>query len=532
MKKFFTPINIVFVLHLIVVGLIALGIVPREASFALLAVVLFFLIFSSLEDSLAYTVRTIPFFIALPLTESFDSFNMWRVISFVVFMKWFANQNWEKWKTSFDIPRYWKQHQFEFFAIIVLVISAVSILDAADPVAAGKRVIYFGNMILLYPVVKHVVGKEGGLERTMKNIAAGTLIVVAVGYMQFATAINWDFMRFVNFWALNVQEGFYGEAWSSIVYRANTWFAYLGGGGLRLRIFSTFPDSHSMPLYLLMGLVSFLTLVCAKIKKPWQLSGSITSARKLHFHRLSEIRFDRFILLFCIPLILFVVILSGTRGIWVSALFPLIATVGLLVWKKIEHKKVVVLGFLVLCMFLFLLPAASYLYTIPQFNPAGEEDEEAFLARLRSSLSTTEVSNNARIEIWLKTLVSLQKAPLLGVGIGNFPTVLDQDVGLAKAGSSAHNIYLHVAGEIGFVGGVIFTLALFLLLEHAFQVFTKSRDEQYRIFGFFALLFMVWVFGYSLTDAALFDERAFLIFVASAAMITAVYDTLVPQRQE
>src|SRR3989338_5106073 len=103
----------------------------------------------------------------------------------------------------------------------------------------------------------------------------------------------------------------------------------------------------------------------------------------------------------------------------------------------------------------------------------------------------------------MKTLVSFARAPLLGVGIGNFPIVLDQDISLAKAGSSAHNLYLNVAAEIGFIGGILFALALALLLQYSFTIFVKSKEAELRLFGLFALLFLIWVFGYSLTDAAL-----------------------------
>lgn len=514
-QKLASSLNIVFLLQLTVVGLIATGFVEREAALALLAVVLFFLIFSSLEDALCYTVRSIPFFVALPLTESFDSFNMWRVVIGVVFLKWVLQQDIRGWIKNFNAGKCWRENQFEFLAIIVLLLAVFSLIKATDLISGIKRIIYLSNIIMLYPVTKSVIqSNKSALKRVMKNIAVGILVITSVGYLQLATAFSWDFMRFVYFWAKKVQYGFYGEAWSSIVYHSNTWFAYLGGGGLRLRVFSTFPDSHSLPLYLLMGLISFLTITF------WGLGGLSSlwkSLWKLNFHKL--------ILFSCVPLILFVIILTGTRGIWVSAVFPIFIALGLFIWRKIPHKRILAFILSVLFLFLLLLPVASYFYSFPQFNPALEEEEnEAFLSRLRSSISTSEVSNNARIEIWLKTLLSFQKAPLLGVGIGNFPVVLDQDVSLAKAGSSAHNLYLNVAAEIGFIGGILFALALFLLLANAFQVFIRSTDDKIRAFGLFALLFLVWVFGYSLTDAALFDERAFMMFTATSAMIMATYE--------
>jgi len=518
-EQLLTPLNIVFILHLFVVGLIAIGAVEREAAFALLGVVLFFLIFSPLEDTVLYTVRSIPFFVALPITESFDSFNMWRIVIGVLFLRWCIPQRKEiiTRLRTFNFTRFWRENQFEFFVLCIFGLSFLSLREANDLSAGLKRIIYFGNMAVLFPVIKScVVADRTMLGRLMKNITITMGILVVISYLQLASAFQWDYMKFVNFWALKVQYGFYGSAWSSIVYQANTWFAYLGGGGLRLRIFSTFPDSHSFPLYLLMASISFFSLVMAR---------AIAGKEKT--------RAIKFLLFACIgiPTVFLTIISTGTRGIWVSVVFPLLLTLGLFFYRPIPHKRLMAFALASLLIFLLLLPLTSLIYSFPQFNPSLEEKEdEAFLARLRSSLSLTETSNNERIEIWMKTLVSFARAPLLGVGIGNFPIVLDQDISLAKAGSSAHNLYLNVAAEIGFIGGILFALALALLLQYSFTIFTKSKDAGLRLFGLFALLFLTWVFGYSLTDAALFDERAFLMFTLTSAMITAGY-TLTTQKR-
>lgn len=518
-RRQLTPLNIVFFLHVFVVGLIATGMVEREAAFALLAVVLFFLIFSPFEDTVLYTVRSLPFFIALPVTESFDSFNMWRVVIGVLFLRWIILQRKEAIAQlrTFNFKRFWKENQFEFLALCLFGLSFLSLLKAGDLSVSLKRIIYFGNMAALFPIVKgSILSNRMMPRRLMKNIIVSMGILVVISYLQLYTAFQWDYMKFVNFWALKVQYGFYGDAWSSIVYQANTWFAYLGGGGLRVRIFSTFPDSHSFPLYLLMACISFLSLaVGTKVIR-------------------KEERNSRGSMLFALLLILpifFILILTGTRGVWVSVVFPIVLAFGLCAYRKIPHRRLAAFALASLLMFLLLLPLTSYVYSFPQFRPAREgQEDEAFLARLRSSINFSETSNNERIEIWMKTLVSFTKAPLLGVGIGNFPIVLDQDISLAKAGSSAHNLYLNVAAEIGFIGGVLFALAGALLLQYSFTIFAKSKDAELRLFGLFALLFLAWVFGYSLTDAALFDERAFLMFIVTSAMIVSGY-VLTTQKQ-
>ena len=105
--------------------------------------------------------------------------------------------------------------------------------------------------------------------------------------------------------------------------------------------------------------------------------------------------------------------------------------------------------------------------------------------------------------------------------MGNFPIVLNQDLALAKAGSSAHNIYLQIASEMG-IPALIFTLwFLWLLMQKIYNNFIYSKDWEIVVYNGSALIFIPWVLVYCLTDVALFDERAFLLFVTTVSLVLA-----------
>ncbi len=140
------------------------------------------------------------------------------------------------------------------------------------------------------------------------------------------------------------------------------------------------------------------------------------------------------------------------------------------------------------------------------------------------------------MEIWKKTAVSIIKHPLLGVGIGNFPTVLSQHTDLAKAGSSAHNLYLNIAAEIGLIGLLASLGILWTILKRGWTVFASPRFDLFgdprsnllKIYSGAFVLYSLWVLFYSLTDAILFDERVFLIFAINSAVILGLYKTKDP----
>ncbi len=390
----------------------------------------------------------------------------------------------------------------------------LSLLAAADLGAGLRRVIYFMNLVMIYPVILTTVKNKETLERLFKNILIPLSIVVGIGYIQLWLTYKWDFMHFAAFWAKNVELVFYGTNWSTIVYHSNTWFAYLGGEGLRLRVFSIFPDSHSFPIYLVMGLAIFFALVLYRV--------DLRSLSMKHAWRGLPQHYAFAIAVAGLASFLFLILLTGTRGIWLSVVSPMMVTILYLIAGK-KHKNLVRVSGSMLLIFVFLIPFASYLFSLPQFTGGGEIDKtperKAFFARFKSSFNPEETSNEGRIFIWTQTFKSLTEHPLLGVGVGNFPVVLGQDVSLAKAGSSAHNLYLNIAAEMGIPALIVFLLLLFELLRRSFLVFLNTRDQFLRSFSWLSILSLLWILAYSLTDAALFDERAFLMFVVFVGAI-------------
>ena len=73
--------NWVFIIQLVLFGLIVIGFVPRMVVPYLVGVLAVYLLFVPLEDATVFFVRSIPFFLAIPITSTFDNFNTWRLLS-------------------------------------------------------------------------------------------------------------------------------------------------------------------------------------------------------------------------------------------------------------------------------------------------------------------------------------------------------------------------------------------------------------------------------------------------------------------
>src|SRR3989338_7306862 len=478
-------LNWIFVGQLILFGLIITGVLPRAVVPYLAGALAIYVLLSSLEDATVFFVRSIPFFLAIPITATFDNFNTWRIISGIIFIKWLVKSKNLNPKSIYIVIRsYLGVNMFKkisFPLMSLLLLSTLSIIPAPDKILAVKRIIYFINLSL-------------------------------IGFIQLISTYFIDIYQFMRIWGEGIQCVQFGNQWCDIAVQVgNTWFAYYGEQ-LSLRVFSLFPDSHSFPQFLLLGLSSIFVIALSRVAKEHHSSFKkmITTRSRL--------------IVTAIPLIFLASILTGTRGIWAGGIGALMAG-GFYVYilSKNNHqtpKRVLIYLTSYISIFFLLFTIAFPIFESPQFL-LSKGDSLLFGRRIRSIIDFGETSNSQRIAIWKSSLVSIKNHPLLGVGMGNFPIVLNQDLALAKAGSSAHNIYLQIASEMG-IPALIFTLwFLWLLMQKIYNNFIYSKDWEIVVYNGSALIFIPWVLVYCLTDVALFDERAFLLFVTTVSLVLA-----------
>lgn len=508
MKKLIFWFNLFFVIT------IAVGAMPRQFSFILLAVYLGYVIFAKIDSALLLFAASIPFFIALPITPSFDNFNIWRLVLAVIFIKWAIYNIPFKNKLSFSqIWAYLKNNRIEALALALGIIGTISAFWSPYTMAALKRVIYFANIGVLFLITKDLVAKHEGLTlKLLKYFLLGGLMLTTIGFLQLVTAFYLPFWDFHYFWAKTVMLGLYGTDWSNIAEKANTWYSY-SGGGLMLRMFSTFPDSHSFPIYLIFSMTALFTLFYETLSE--KVRQSATTIKQIA--RANKPIFKKYFLLFL--LLALATILSQTRGVWLAIIVPLAVSLYLIKkgYKTIENKLLASSFIIFAGIFIFTF-AFSY---IPQFRLGSQTGGGSFfLKRIISTINPDETSNFGRVEIWKATLKSIVKHPLLGVGIGNYPLVLKQDEHQSKAGSSAHNLYLTVIAEIGILGGILFVWFLYEPIRQALILYKKHKNIVIQIFGFFTVIMILWIYAYSMTDAVLFDERTFLATMLFFGMVS------------
>ena len=522
MRHYLTHLNIVFTVVFVLVFLIAFGFLPREVSFVVLSIYIGYLLLAPLRSNVELFLRSIPFFIALPISADFDNLNIWRVVLMFVFIRWALEKN--RWYYALisvfsrkGAREFIKNKRMEALGILFLILAGASIFVADDTGAALKRWIYLINAAFLFVVIRSLIlEKPKNAERFMRSFALAGILAVVIGFIQFFSAYLVPPYNFHWWWGQIVSLNMYGQNWSDIVTDfGNTWFSY-ARNTLRLRMFSTFPDSHSFPMFVIMTFPAIIYIVFSKFSLYTQM---LTISLKKAFFMAVRDR-DAWLIDGGFALMNLALILTGTRGIWVSVILTFVV-IGWLAWRGNTRRLAVLLSVIV-AIYLMMFPIYFGIISTPQFQESGASTG-AFSKRVSSIIDFGETSNAGRIAIWQKTLKSIADKPLLGVGVGNFPVVLAQPLSYMLAGSTAHNLFLHIAATIGIPGLIVF---LAMLWEFARVSWRKIKEGPRMPLGLYfavALFSLIWLMGYSLTDAALYDGRALLGFMAFMGITVGLY---------
>jgi len=521
--------NIIILLtELVVIFLMVFGVVPREASLFLTGLMIFYFIFAPLKDSFWVFIASIPLFVALPLTENFDYMANWRILLVVLFLVLFFRQGVSinlvknslgKWRLKENL----KHGLIEYLVGVFLIIGALSLFVADDLWIGAKKIIFLINVFLLFLIIRNLINKnKEAVSEILSALKVAVGLTLAIGFTQLIVVFFIPLHSFWHFWDRQVISVFYGQNLSELLSYSNTWFSYYAYQSPTLRMFSIFPDSHSFALFCVLSLPFLLAMIFTK-------------------HAKKKLYLGYFLLIVCLMAIIF----SGSRGAWVSALgalliflFSILLFYSPTIRSKTDFfipkiignwKKKIQLIFGCLIIFFLLFPIASGILLLSERTRTGmapKMETISFFERARSIADFAETSVRGRLEIWQRTIDSIAARPVLGVGIGNYPLVLNEEMSSVKRGASAHNLYLDVAAEMGIFALLVLLAIFWQIIKKLWLIFQDKKeikDAYLQSWASFFFLALIWVLGYSLFDVVLLNDKVLLFFMANLGLLYASF---------
>lgn len=529
------------------VSLVAVGAwSPQTIVWSFILLCLFVLLASPFK-SLLLLVLSIPFSVMVPIPH-LPELPMWRLLFLLLFFVWvvrlvIGQRAWffrvlsvrkssndtlktaSSFKLSVAITAvkrvYSRLMPWDKIALILFVISLLSLTIARFPVHGLKQVFYVLNIYMLYLVAIHVVTDQVKIKKLIDITTASLLIMLGWGIVQYVASLFFSPYYFWQYWATQFSGVYFGQSLANVLTYSNSWFS--GGQGTQaLRMFGILQDTHSFGvviIFLLGFLLPKFDLTKGSIK------GFISQQKKL--------------LLVLVLVSAFAIMASGTRGVWLSMLGPLSITF-LFIWKKfmLSFSKLALAVYSLIIALFILSPFISQgINLLRTYN-----SNDNFLGRVTSIYDLSETSNVGRLDMWHESLKYAFLHPF-GVGFGNFVVSIVPEVplnssysevssakdlryNLPKGFITAHSLYLQLLVELGLAGLLAFCLYWWEYFEQLFRFLMNqpTLENYYSRLSLSLGLAIIWLLTYGVFDVTILNDRVLqyllMILAISGLMFT------------
>ena len=247
---------------------------------------------------------------------------------------------------------------------------------------------------------------------------------------------------------------------------------------LKVRIFSTLQNPNL--------LAGFLVVVM-----------SLAVGQGLYDERIA----DKILMFMLITVLGICLVLTYSRGAWLS-----IVVVAAICGRFYNRK--------VLWLFVIIPVVAFFCH-------------DAVMERILSIFNPTDTSSTLRIALWESTIAMILDNPLFGIGWGAYWLVYPEyDFFLNNPAARivhAHNMYLHIAAEIGIPGLLVFLAVIYGHTKKAIDILrqTNNRWVAGLMLGIMSAVLGLAVNGF--TDYIMFNVQLSMLFWLLNAVIIAVW---------
>ncbi len=192
-----------------------------------------------------------------------------------------------------------------------------------------------------------------------------------------------------------------------------------------------------------------------------------------------------------------VVLLTQSRGSWGGLLLSL----SLLTSIRIKNKKIVATGFILILIFMLLIPVLVNVAEIPFVEQAA-------------------VTLKFRLDLWELTVPVIARNPVWGIGMNSFRGLPEVKYDL----SHPHNNFMNIFVEAGGIAIIAYMSLLTVMAGMCWYVWRVNEAGSFRRYCIIGLAAgQLAYFFYGLTDSIPLGSKVGVFFWISSAMIVSLY---------
>jgi O-antigen ligase len=362
---------------------------------------------------------------------------------------------------------------------LFLILAGFSLVGTENVFWGIRKLVFFLSIFPLYFLTVALADNWLKVKKIIFILVVSGGSIALIGLGQFLAQFVFSLERVYGFWAWHVVPVFSGFNFGALILAYPSWLVNLNGQTV-MRAFSLFSDPHMLSFYL--GLILPLVVILfLKIPK-------------------------KFLLLTFYFLLFTVLLLTFTRGAYISIIITFLSLAGL-IWQYLKAKKIALL--LCLSLLIFIIPVTP------------------FADRFYSSFNLIDGSNIGRLEMWQQAGQTGQQYFWQGVGLGNYSLFVDANLGYRNP-ITAHNFYLDLFSELGIFALIIW---LILILGTIGQLFLKlkksnlSSKQQYILIGLIGSL--IYFLSHSFFETAVYNPiiLALLMVILGLSTVAIRYDS-------
>lgn len=364
----------------------------------------------------------IPFQFATNIFSGADV-SLFRILVLFVFLLWLF--------VSFSegsVRIFPKKGLLWFFLVIGTVIGSMLVAYHFD--WALRKGFFLINFLIWYGTLSFLVlGKKVRKESLLNGLIFSGTSIALMGIFQWLGQFIFGLEAMLFVWREYIAPFFLGGVFSETVLEYSSWLVNVGGVTV-FRAIAVFPDPHVFAFFL-------------EICFPWALFLFLQEKKKIY--------------LFSAICMIVAIFLSFSRGAYIGLFFGFLVIGVILTRDRLLRFRE---GLLALTFLVFFLGVVL-------------GTDNFVRDRLESTFFSVDASGEERLFLWRQAWGVIIEKPFLGVGLGGYPETV-QPSATYRDPIYAHNLYLDIAVEMGFLGFALWSIGVMWIIRRSLFLARKN----------------------------------------------------------